>query len=136
MTGSLNDARCQHTAILLSNGQVLVAGGYYGTNDETNHGTLFSAELYDPSSGIWTSTGSLTAPRGQHTATLLRNGQVLVAGGWSGSALYDSAELYDPVAGTWTNTGPLIGAHFDHTATLLADGRVLVAGGGSDRGIL
>jgi len=75
-TGALNIARYNHTATLLSNGKVLVAGGtdIYGN-------VLSNAELYDPGSGTWTTTGAMTATRYNHTATLLPNGKVLVAGG-------------------------------------------------------
>jgi len=60
---------------LLNNGQVLVAGGTDGGAD------LASAELYNPASGSWTFTGSMSSPRNAHTATLLASGEVLVAGG-------------------------------------------------------
>jgi hypothetical protein len=76
----------------------------------------------------WTFTGSLNRARSFHTATLLRNGKVLVTGGQSGAAL-NSAELYDPATGTWSFTGSLNVAREDHTATLLRDGKVLVVGG-------
>ena len=65
-----------------------------------------------------------------HTATLLPNGKVLVAGGYDSSGVYlSSAELYDPASGTWTATGSLNTARCCHTATLLPNGKVLVAGG-------
>ena len=73
-TGSMATARCLHTATLLPNGKVLVAGGV--------DGVLSSAELYDPASGTWSATGSMGTARDYHTATLLPNGQVLVAGGY------------------------------------------------------
>lgn len=76
-TGSMNQARMGHTATLLPDGKVLVAGG----NDNSNS-ALASAELYDPSSGTWTATGSMNQARGGHTATLLSNGKVLVALQW------------------------------------------------------
>src|SRR5207248_1684993 len=101
-TGSLVNAREFHTATLLPNGKVLVAGG----EDST---VLASAELYDPANGTWTATGSLAKARGYHTATLLPNGKVLVAGGLGAFA---SAELYDPASGTWTATGSLIKRRF------------------------
>jgi len=93
-TGSLHTARVQHTATLLQNGQVLVAAGY---NDNISPPFLASAELYNPSTGAWTSTGSLHAARLEHTATLLQNGQVLVVGGLdSNYNVLASAELYTP----------------------------------------
>ena len=80
-------------------------------------------------SGTWTSTGAPNASRSAHTATLLLNGQVLVAGGTSTTGPLDSAELYNPATGKWTATGSMSTPRFDHTATLLSTGEVLVAGG-------
>src|SRR5436190_1890257 len=80
-------------------------------------------------SGTWTYTGSLNTVRRSHTATLLPNGMVLVAGGFAPNSVLASAELYDPASGTWTATGRLNTARAEHTATLLPNGMVLVAGG-------
>src|SRR4029434_3988894 len=121
-TGSLANARYGHTATLLPNGKVLVAGGY-----NLDSGYLVSAELYDPVSGTWSATGSLMIERVGHTATLLPNGKVLVAGGAFDRHL--ASELYDPASGTWSATGSLMIERDSHTATLLPNGRVLVAGG-------
>src|SRR4029453_13843061 len=80
--------------------------------------------------GTWTFTGNLNTGRYFHTATLLPNGMVLVAGGFSTGGASASAELYDPASGAWTGTGSLNTARYLHTATLLPNGMVLVAGGG------
>jgi hypothetical protein len=127
-TGSMHDARQEHTATLLLDGRVLVAGG------TVNAISLTSAELYDPNTGVWSLTGSLGDGRVSHTATLLRDGRVLVAGGLDygpPQRVLRSAELYDPATGTWSQTGRMAVAREWHTATLLPDGKVLVAGGGT-----
>ena len=122
-TGSLAAARYGHTATLLANGKVLVAGGGYG-------GILASAELYDPARGTWTMTNSLASARFDHTATLLANGKILVAGGNDSSVFPTaSAELYDPASGTWATTGILANARYSHSAMLLPNGKVLAVGG-------
>jgi N-acetylneuraminic acid mutarotase len=126
-TGSMNIGRAGATATLLPGGKVLVAGG---TGSGGGGGAyLFSSELYDPATGTWTVTGSLSARRASHTATLLTNGLVLVAGGTAAGVNLASAELYNPSTGTWATTTSLITARQEHTATLLPNGKVLVAGG-------
>src|SRR5262245_60662005 len=81
-TGSLTTARQSHTATLLPDGRVLAAGG--ADVSDAGSATETSAELFDPASGTWTVTGSLTDGRSSHTATLLPDGRVLVAAGWFG----------------------------------------------------
>jgi Kelch motif len=83
----------------------------------------------EPASGSWTATGNLNIARYYHTATVLPNGKVLVAGGWDGFNPFTSAELYDPALGTWTATGSLNTARDGYTASLLPNGLVLVAAG-------
>lgn len=91
---------------------------------------LPNAELYDPVSGTWTATGSLNSAHAVHTATLLENGSVLVAGGFVNLVqISATTELYDPASGTWTTTNRLLRRRAEHTATLLQNGTVLIAGG-------
>lgn len=112
----------------LQSGKVLVAGG------ENNETVLRTAELYDPVTGQWVRTGSMTTPRVDFALTLLPNGQVLAAGGRSELQTGElaSAELFDPATGTWTNTGSLHTTRSGATATLLPTGKVLLAGGAND----
>src|ERR1017187_8235156 len=115
-----------HTATLLTNGMVLIAGGYT-INPYNNTVLSLDTDLYDPASDPWGLPGNLNDYHDGHTATLLTNGQVLVAGGG-----VSSAELYNPVTGVWTFTGSLVAVRSDHTATRLPNGKVLVAGGASN----
>jgi Thrombospondin type 3 repeat/Kelch motif/Galactose oxidase, central domain len=127
-TGSLTTGgRALHTATLLPNGKVLIAGGF----NPTTAGSLATAELYDPATGLFTATGIMTVPAGgrsQHTATLLDNGKVFIAGGFFSGPLV-STELYDPATGMFTAAGIMAQARNTHTATRLPSGKVLIAGG-------
>jgi len=117
----METGRSWHTATLLPNGKVMVAGG---------EGFMNSAELFNPHTGTWTNTGAMNTGRWQATATLLHDGKVLVAGGYGGSyGALSSAELYNPATGKWVITGSLNVPRRLHTATLLNDGKVLVTGG-------
>jgi hypothetical protein len=116
------------TAVLLTNGKVLLSGGY----SEVNLTVTAGAELYDASTGASSATGDMTTRRFDHTATPLGDGTVMLAGGGSSTASNDSlssAELYDPATGAFSRTGNMTTARFNHTATLLHDGSVLIAGG-------
>ncbi|CAF1632917.1 unnamed protein product [Didymodactylos carnosus] len=84
----MNNARASHTASVLTNGKVLVTGGY------DNAGNTNSSELYDPSTETWTNTGSINDARAYHTASVLTNGKVLVTGGYDNVIYTASAELY------------------------------------------
>jgi N-acetylneuraminic acid mutarotase len=143
-TGSMNVARSGQAATLLSGGEVLVAGGgcngaAYGCNAGSFEQALRSAELYNPATGTWTRTGSMKYGREYFTATLLRGGRVLAAGGFNNCdddfcSDLSTAELYNPATGTWTQTGTMQGPREQQTATLLPDGQVLVAGGLNEGG--
>jgi Kelch motif protein/galactose oxidase-like protein len=128
-TGSMATAREGHTATLLANGRVLIAGGA----DRVDH-AVASAELYDPTTGTFSPTGSMTTARAFQTATRLSDGRVLMTGGdpspWLAPGPYiASAEIYDPATGTFSPTGPMAEGREWHVATLLSDGRVLITGG-------
>jgi N-acetylneuraminic acid mutarotase len=135
----MREERAAHTATLLSDGKVLVTGG--GTAGGGQFPAEFGegstgAEVYDPATGQFTSTGSMAVGRVAHTATLLANGKVLIVGGWVSSDPTATAELYDPAAKTFIATGSMASARAGHTATLLHDGRVLIAGGVDNPGSL
>jgi WD40 repeat protein len=125
-TGSMNTSHGEHAAALLPDGQVLVLGGWGGVNNHSDR--LSGAEIYNPATETWTATNSMAAARVAFTATLLPNGNILVAGGGSSGHL-TSAELFDPVSGTWTNTGAMSSARAQHSAILLPNGKVLAVGG-------
>ncbi len=105
-------------------------------SDRWNYTLVSNAEVYDPASGTWTGTRSMTVPRHGHTATLLPGGKVLVAGGQSGDfirkEILATAEVYDPASDTWSATGSMTAPRWGHTAMLLPDGKVLVMGGRAD----
>jgi N-acetylneuraminic acid mutarotase len=104
----------------------LVAGG-----QDYRNNSIRTAEVWDPSTGLWTIVGRLHQPRDRHTAARLPDGRVLVAGGedYQGSETLASAEIFDPATSVWATTGNLVtGREQDATATLL-DGMVMVAGG-------
>jgi len=123
-TGNMTTSRYAHTATLLPNSKVLITGGNDPTRDP-RQSLLASAELFDPETGAFTATGDMTIGRAFHTATLLADGRVLIAGG-------QTAELYDPKTGTFTPTGKMIALGLWLSATLLDNGKVLFSRACSD----
>ena len=125
VTGSLTSARTGHTATVLPDGRVLLAGGYGSSRQQ-----LANAEIYDPSTGRFTETGQMTSAQAWHTATLMRNGNVLIAGGFAQYPFLATPQLYDPVTGTFTQVGSQTVSRFVcewcSPAALLPDGKVLL----------
>jgi hypothetical protein len=126
-----------HTVTPLHDGRVLVAGGFPLEPVNANPGPTSTAELFDPESGHWTKTGSMTVPRTGHLATLLQDGSVLVvsgdvtaAGYVTGTGSTRKAEIFDPRTGTWTRTASMNLVRAARSAALLSNGRVLVLGDG------
>ena len=131
-TGSMGQPHDGGTATLLLDGDVLVAGGVDPASPEQQG--VPAAELYDPGTGKFRTTGSMAEGRYGQAATLLADGRVLVAGGAGRPADLASAELYDPKTGRFAATGSMTQARYGLTATLLSDDSVLVAGGWYERG--
>ena len=126
-TGPMMGSRFYHTATLLQDGKVLVAGGTVDTNSNVPQ----AAEIFDPATATFTATGIMVVVRELHAATLLPNGKVLFTGGLGAGA---SAEVFDPAMGTFAATGSMMEPRFSHTATLLQTGKVLIVGGGDSFG--
>jgi hypothetical protein len=118
LTGSMALPRLLHTATLLDDGRVLVAGGFNTTS-----------ELYNPETKTWSATGNTLGSHRGHTATKLKDGRVLIAGGGVCPITSATAEVYVPATGKWRPAGILNTQRYHHTAVLLPNGKVLVAGG-------
>jgi hypothetical protein len=126
LTGNMNWGHSGHTATLLADGTVLIAGG-----TDLNGSPLASAEIYDPATGSFRTTGDMTVPRLSHTATSLADGTVLIADGVGtfSRVTLASAEIYNPATGLFAAAGSVITPRFMHTATALLDGSVVLIGG-------
>ena len=124
-----------HTATVLKNGRVLIAGGQHKPKGVES---INAAHLYLPAQQKFSSAGTMKQPRADHTATRLADGKVLLVGGENKRGYYtETAEIYDPTrpaAQAWTATKPMFSKRVNHAATLLSDGRVLIVGGYNSAG--
>lgn len=118
------EPRSGHSATLLPDGKVLIAGGM-----RRNQDFYRSSELYDPATGKFEHAGDMSMARVGQAAVLLPSGKVLIAGGWIGHGCTDSAELYDPTTGRFSTIAKMTARRGRPSATLLPDGDVLIAGG-------
>jgi hypothetical protein len=139
--GPMTIRRWSHAATTLADGRVLVTGGRTGST-AANGIVLDTAEIYDPATDVWTETaGPMNVARRSHTATLLPDGRVLIAGGGDGvstttSQAIQSAEIFDPETGLFTLIGNMTERRSAHSAILLDDGTVLISGGSTLTGTL
>ena len=123
--GPMHEARKFHSSELLMDGRVLVVGG-----QDSRLKAMSSTELYDPQTGTWSQTGSMSVPRRDHNTILLPDGRALAIGGVGADLkALSSAEIYDPQTGAWSPVPSMAVARRGHSALPLADGRVLVFGG-------
>ncbi len=122
---SMKTPRAAHRATQLSDGRVLVTGGY------ASEGSLTTAEIYDPMKDEWlTARGRMHRGRGEHTATLMQDGRVFIAGGFNGSIGVDRAEIFDPKTESFTELeNSMSAARAEHESLLLSDGKILLLGG-------
>ena len=131
-----------HSATLLDDGRVLVAGGQSVISGRDSPPGIPLAEVYDPSTGLWSPTGSMADPRRRHAAVLLQDGTVMVSGGLTERDKRDvccadieyvfpvaSAEVYDPDTGTWSRAGDMPSSKGRHSLMQLENGIVLAIGG-------
>jgi hypothetical protein len=122
--------RAAHAATLLESGEVLITGGCV---EDSCEGRTAVAELYDPHSQSFARVDDMLTGRVSHTATLLLDGRVLIAGGWGPHGILAVAGLYDPATRRFLPTGSLLEARASHIAILLPNGTVLFVGGAGGR---
>lgn len=124
-------ARASHSATLLADGRVLIAGGWSNNMGIfTGIDATSTAEIYDPKTQIFTRLASMSTPRASHRASLLKDGRVLISGGFFPDGSLSSAEIFDPKTNSWkVLRSRMSKARGNHTAIILPDGRVFIAGG-------
>ncbi len=120
---AMSSKRAAHTATLLNDGKVLIAGGFIAGG-----GSLPSAELFDPETNTFASVGNMTTARSSHTANVLSDGKVLIAGGYHGDYL-TTFEIYDPATRRFVLAGQMVSPRSGHIAIKFDDGKILIAGG-------
>jgi hypothetical protein len=123
----MNQSRDRFSGVVLPNGKVLVAGDWPAVS---------SAELYDPVHNFWTLTGNMLQGRSMFQAALLSTGEVLAAGGYTGTFPTAKSELYNPNTGSWSATGNLNVARCNYVLAVLPNGKILVAGGATSERFL
>lgn len=132
LLNDMSEPRSLPSASTLHDGRVLVTGGSHtGTGPAAVHST---AEIYEPETNTWSSAGRLVVNRAGHSATVLRDGRVLVVGGAGPATNIAQAEMYDPAVNAWSPAGLLALARAGHSAALMSDGRVIIAAGWGDDG--
>ena len=131
LIGKMQEQRASFTATLLPNGKVLIAGGFKKGKDGYSQIYFNDAEIYDPAEKTFREIGKMHDYRCSHHAVLLKNGDVLILGGYDGKGSTASAEIFDPKTEMFTKINKMNEPRVSFTATLLNDGRVLIAGGKS-----
>lgn len=126
-TGNMSTIRYHFTGTLLQNGNVLAVGGCNQAGPCTSPAR--TTEVYSPATGVWSLSGSLSLGRDSHTATLMTDGRVLIAGGFSFVGTEPRAEMYDPATGAISQMANMKIGRANHSATLLTNGKVLIAAG-------
>jgi N-acetylneuraminic acid mutarotase len=117
-------ARAFHTATVMSDGRVLVAGG-----ESDGSSRIGSADIFDPQSNKWTTTGSMAQPRSGAMSALLPDGRVIVVGGLGANTILASAEIYDPQTGTWSSGPSMTTPRVSGAIVTLPSHKIMVAGG-------
>ena len=134
-TGPMVQARQYlRSALTLPDGRVVILGGSVpdapsGATGSEGSKRIAIVELYDPATGVFRPGGSLLVGRDNEASVLLRDGRVLVTGGWGPDGPIASAEIYDPSTGTSEPIADMTTPRAYHSAVLLADGRVLIVAG-------
>lgn len=126
--GSMSAGRQDAAGVLLPDGRILVVGGFDGL--ATN---LATADVFDPSTGLFAPTGNMSQGRRNPAAVVLPDGLVLVTGGFNGVPL-QTAEVWNPATGLFTPVGNMTAPRAAHTATVMGNGKVLITGASNGDG--